>query len=207
MKKKIIILIIVALLILLIPIPKHLKDGGTIEYNSILYQIIKIHSLNESSPTGYDKGLIIKLFGKTLYSSIEVHTKDNNLKLEEVVDEKGLIFTISMADKDCTPIKLDVYSENRYILYDSYESCRPFQTCTLMLQYLEPKTGTYDYDALKIINNSKEEETRSKYNPKYEIYIGKNNKRYITDNNNKYLNEFLESLDINIDKCATPVYK
>ena len=60
MKKKLIIIIII--LILFIPIPLHLKDGGTIEFKALLYQVSKVHKLNTNSPNGYDTGFIIKSF-------------------------------------------------------------------------------------------------------------------------------------------------
>ena len=53
MKKKKIILIIaiIIFILMLIPIPIRLKDGGSIEYKSILYKYTKIHRLNEKSST------------------------------------------------------------------------------------------------------------------------------------------------------------
>ncbi|MEG1782860.1 MAG: hypothetical protein RR253_06395, partial [Oscillospiraceae bacterium] len=46
MKKKIITAIIVVIaLISLIPIPRRLKDGGTVEYKALLYKISRVHSL------------------------------------------------------------------------------------------------------------------------------------------------------------------
>ncbi len=46
MKKKTTIIVIIALLIiLLIPIPMHLKDGGTVEYKALLYKVSKVHRL------------------------------------------------------------------------------------------------------------------------------------------------------------------
>ena len=44
-KKTIIIIIIVILFVLLIPIPMHLNDGGTIEYKALTYKISKVHRL------------------------------------------------------------------------------------------------------------------------------------------------------------------
>lgn len=62
MKKKLIIgIIILIFLILLIPIPNHLKDGGTIEYKSLVYKISKIHN-RELESEHYD-GTIIEIFG------------------------------------------------------------------------------------------------------------------------------------------------
>ena len=72
MKKKILIAVIViillVLLVLLVPIPMRLKDGGTIEYKALIYTISKVHRLNHNSKSGYDNGLIIKIFGKEMYT-------------------------------------------------------------------------------------------------------------------------------------------
>lgn len=208
MKKKFIItIIVVILLILLVPIPNHLKDGGTVEYKALTYNITKVHALNESSPTGYDEGLVIKLFGKTIYNSIKIYTEENNLKLEDIVSEDGLIFKISRNDKDCIPMILNVYEDGTYRLTTTYEACRPWQTCTMMLKYLEDNQGKYDYDVTKIINHSKKEDiSSSSYEPKYEIFIGKDNQRYVTGTNNEYLEEFLKSINMNLDKCAKKEY-
>ena len=45
MKKWFIGLLVAIILILLIPIPFYLKDGGTVEYRSIVYQISDVHQL------------------------------------------------------------------------------------------------------------------------------------------------------------------
>ena len=44
MKKKAIMVVII-LLILLFPIKYQLKDGGTVEYKSLLYKVSKVNSL------------------------------------------------------------------------------------------------------------------------------------------------------------------
>lgn len=84
MKKKIIIIaIVVILFILLVPIPNHLKDGGTVEYQALIYQISKVHRLNHNSKSGYDDGLIIKIFGMQVYNSVSKEigeTKQNETK-------------------------------------------------------------------------------------------------------------------------------
>lgn len=73
-KKKIIIALI--LLILLIPIPIHLKDGGTVEYRAILYKVSVIHRLNTNSLTGYEDGIIIEILGLEIYENIDKHDKN-----------------------------------------------------------------------------------------------------------------------------------
>lgn len=71
MKKKILIaVIVIILLVLLVPIPMRLRDGGTIEYKALIYTISKVHRLNHNSKSGYDNGLIIKIFGKEIYNNV-----------------------------------------------------------------------------------------------------------------------------------------
>ncbi len=50
MKKKILKVIcwILVALVLLVPIPVHYKDGGTVSYNAILYSVTKVHSITSS---------------------------------------------------------------------------------------------------------------------------------------------------------------
>ena len=48
---------------MLIPIPNRLKDGGSVEYNAILYQYTKIHRLSEKSYTGYEDGWKLRILG------------------------------------------------------------------------------------------------------------------------------------------------
>ena len=77
MKKKILIaVIVIILLVLLIPIPMRLKDGGTIEYKALIYTISKVHRLNHNSKSGYDNGLIIKIFGKEIYNNVPNNIKE-----------------------------------------------------------------------------------------------------------------------------------
>lgn len=87
MKKKIIIaMIFVILLILLIPIPMHLKDGGTVEYKALTYKISKVHRLNNDSESGYVDGLIIDIFGKQIYNSVPINVKvfDENKETKHI---------------------------------------------------------------------------------------------------------------------------
>ncbi len=62
MKKKYIIILFILLFILLFPIKFHYKDGGTIEYRSLTYKIIKWNSLDEYSDNGVKTGTEIHFF-------------------------------------------------------------------------------------------------------------------------------------------------
>ncbi len=71
MKKKIfmIIAILVVLLILLIPTRINWKDGGSVSYKSIIYEITKIHQLAEDTDgvKPYIDGFEVKILGMTVY--------------------------------------------------------------------------------------------------------------------------------------------
>ena len=74
MKKKVIIGICVLLaIILLVPIPVHLKDGGTIIYKAMVYQVEKVHRmvLEDISEDGYEDGTIIRIFGIEIYNDVK----------------------------------------------------------------------------------------------------------------------------------------
>lgn len=68
MKKKIIIIVCVVLVVMLIPIKTHLKDGGTIQYKSIIYKINKVHRLIEN---GFDIGTEIEILGFKVYDNVK----------------------------------------------------------------------------------------------------------------------------------------
>lgn len=73
-KKYLIIIAIVLFLILCFPIPIRLKDGGTVEYKAILYEVIDVKRLNEKSRTGYEEGIIIKIFGIEVFNNVSYET-------------------------------------------------------------------------------------------------------------------------------------
>lgn len=70
-KKKtfIIIAIIVVLVILLVPVRMNLKDGGSIRYKSLVYEVTKIHQLvaEIDGVKPYIDGFEVKILGMTIY--------------------------------------------------------------------------------------------------------------------------------------------
>ncbi len=69
MKKRTkLLIIIIVVIVLLIPyrITRY-KDGGSVQYNGIFYEVVKYHSFNVDS--GYNNGLSIKVFGLTLFDN------------------------------------------------------------------------------------------------------------------------------------------
>ncbi len=91
MKKKVIILICVILVIMLIPVRLQLKDGGTVEYKSILYKISKVHRLIDN---GFDIGTEIRILGFKVFDNVEsVYDK------KELKETKGVEVVPTLSDK------------------------------------------------------------------------------------------------------------
>lgn len=74
MKKKVMIGICVLLaIVLLVPIPMHLKDGGTVVYRAVLYQVEDVHRLGavDTAEDEYLEGMIVRILGMEVYNSVE----------------------------------------------------------------------------------------------------------------------------------------
>lgn len=68
MKRKVKVAIaVIVLIILLIPIPTRYKDGGSVRYRAIVYDVTKYHQLDLESETGYNDGWEIKVIGIPIY--------------------------------------------------------------------------------------------------------------------------------------------
>lgn len=74
MKKKAMIGICVLLaIVLLVPIPMRLKDGGTVVYHAVLYQVEDVHRLAavDTAEDEYLEGMIVRILGMEIYNSVE----------------------------------------------------------------------------------------------------------------------------------------
>lgn len=74
MKKKAMIGICVLLaIVLLVPIPMRLKDGGTVVYRAVLYQVEDVHRLGAVDTAGdeYLEGMIVRILEMKVYNSVE----------------------------------------------------------------------------------------------------------------------------------------
>ena len=108
MKGKLIVLIIILVtLIMLLPIPIHLKDGGTVEYKALFYKVSKIHRLNLKLETGYEDGIVIEIFGKKIYDNVTINKPISNQSYKETevtwneitkdgIDEKMLLENVDI---------------------------------------------------------------------------------------------------------------
>lgn len=69
-KRKLMILsIIIVLAVFLTPIRMNLKDGGSVRYKSLVYEVTKIHQLapNVDGVKPYIDGFEVKILGITVY--------------------------------------------------------------------------------------------------------------------------------------------
>lgn len=109
--------------------------------------------------------------------------------LNNIETEAKLSYTISYSGINCPTPTLYLYSDNTYEYYYAF---------TTDDEKIIPKTGTYNYDITKIINNIEkyEENSFGPYSIKEE-----NGKNYVTYNTNTELKELLSSLDITLEKC------
>ena len=132
-------------------------------------------------------------------------------------ESKEEIFNISKNRDDCTPVLLKVYKDKTYELFTAYEGCIPGEECSDTIRYTKSETGKYKYKVMKIIENSidADDKTYDIFNqPLYNIYMSdkyveKDYAKHYTiekDNENKYLDEFLKSIDIDLDICAKGEY-
>ena len=68
--------------------------------------------------------------------------------------------------------------------------------------------GKYDYNIIEIIRHSSDANNMQFTNDsraEYEIFTGKSH-LFITDKDNKYLQDFLKSINVDLTKCAKPNY-
>ena len=74
MKRKVIICICIILaLCLLIPIPMRMKDGGTVVYTAVLYQVEDVHRLTidpTSKTSAYIDGTIVRILGMEVFNNV-----------------------------------------------------------------------------------------------------------------------------------------
>ena len=208
-----------------------ISSGNSVPCKAIFKdnELIKVEYPENGS---YYKASVQKMFPKIIATQVLNFDKEKNINklFNEVADKKNkyydylnmdmskikiedisyndLIFTIHIGNnKECIPIRLSVYKNNKYILYTAYKACKS-EICTHMLSYTKRIEGKYDYDIIQILKHSMDANNMqfSMDNlPKYEIYSG-SGYSFITDDDNKYLNEFLESINVDLNKCADPDY-
>ena len=201
--------------------PKDFNSVGIdIMKNSIVVSFVSISDevINDFKENILDSDLII--FENSLANITSKKECTNYLDNlgSDILTSKDILINIRIGNKNYVPVSLNLYSDGTYELYTSYETCTPGKNCDLMLKYVKSIKGTYDYDIEKILNNSTNANNLSfdmDHLPEYEIYLGtKLSEKYDTmsfvvekGKKNKYLNELLKQINIDLSKCAKPVYK
>ena len=125
------------------------------------------------------------------------------------LEYNDLIFSIEYNSKCAIPVLLNVYNNNTYKLYTEYKSCKPGETCNLMLQYINFIEGKYEYDIIEIIRRTKDanyDEYNNENEPEYKISSGKGH-QFVTNKDNRYLQEFIKLINVDLSQCAKPHYK
>jgi len=187
--------------------------GNKVTYWGLGYKVVRYPAVSPNEP--YKNNLGVK-YGSWFmkYELEEDKAYAKHLIKEDIFSEDGFLFAINWGNNktDCIPIQLNVFDDGRYTLYTSYEACQPNSTCNAMLKYNKTEGGTYNYDVIKILQNSviADDITFTNKNlPEYEIYPGNQERVYylITDKNNAYLDEFLKQIHIDLKQCAKKDYK
>ena len=98
MKKKIII-VVISLFVIAFLFPYRLdalNDGGTMIFKSLVYEVKKIKKLKVNE-VGYEKGVVINLFGKTIYKHFNpeliISTKKQDLTELYTINDNAKVFT------------------------------------------------------------------------------------------------------------------
>ena len=81
MRRIAMVISILVLFALLIPFPARMKDGGTVHYNAVLYDVYDVHRLNpadtipddEAYDVEYIEGIIIKILGFEVFNNTDPH--------------------------------------------------------------------------------------------------------------------------------------
>jgi hypothetical protein len=68
----ILVIAIIALIVFLVPLPSYAKDGGSVDYHAIVYNVTIRHSLAEK---GYIKGAEIYIFGVKVFDNTKLVTE------------------------------------------------------------------------------------------------------------------------------------
>ena len=71
MKKAIVIICILIALVLLIPLPAKMKDGGTVHYNAILYDVYDVHCLSVDEGKDFDEGIVVEILGHEIFNNVK----------------------------------------------------------------------------------------------------------------------------------------
>jgi len=86
-KKVVILIVVIIALILLFPIPMRLKDGGSLKFQALLYNVTFYNKLSHTTDNGYIKGIGIEILGVEIFNNtiVEEHTvTEERIKLSDL---------------------------------------------------------------------------------------------------------------------------
>ena len=76
---KVIIVVCVLLLLLLFPVRHQYKDGGSVHYDAIAYDVYDMHRIStEDEIQGYTVGTIVEIFGFEVFNNTRFEAIDTN---------------------------------------------------------------------------------------------------------------------------------
>lgn len=201
--------------------PKNFNSVGIDIYkNSIVVNYVEINEevKKEFKEKIIDSDLVIFEAGiKNINLGNKCLNYPEDVGSDVLMNSGNLLISINIGNKNYIPVSLNVYDNGTYELFTSYKDCEPGRICISMLIYTKSVKGTYSYDIEKILNSSTNANDKT-YDmndlPEYEIYLGE---KYMKQYNslmltvekgkkNKYLDEFLESINVDLSKCAKPEY-
>jgi transcriptional regulator with XRE-family HTH domain len=185
------------------------KDGN--QYVSSIKEMFP--GIIEYQVLNFDKSKNINKLFNEVQNKKNIYYDYLNLDMSKItIDDlvyEDLIFIVEKKNSKCDiPVQLNIYKNNKYTLLTEYKACRPGVACTLMLQYVKSSEGKYNYDVIEIIRHSVDANLFQYTNenlPEYMIHSGKGHE-FITDSDNKYLKELLESINVDLNQCAKPNY-
>ncbi|MBQ7391832.1 MAG: hypothetical protein IJV73_04025 [Clostridia bacterium] len=71
MKKVIAVICVLVALLLLFPIRQQMKDGGTVVYNAILYDVYDVHRISIEEGKDFDEGIIVEILGYEVFNNVK----------------------------------------------------------------------------------------------------------------------------------------
>ena len=71
MKKGFIVACLLITLVCLIPFPSKAKDGGTIHYNAILYDVYDVHRISIEENKNFDEGIVVEILGYEIFNNVK----------------------------------------------------------------------------------------------------------------------------------------
>ena len=146
MKKKVITTVCILLsALLLIPIPLRLRDGGTVNYQAVLYSVSDVHRLTSTEKdVSLETGLIIKIIGIEIFNNVAIATEriaNNSINIsKQNADPMAYAFEEQY-------IRTDGYSEDRiypfHVVINSREELETYYEANKEVFDLERKEKVY----------------------------------------------------------------